>query len=79
MSYSISIARCALSQSESDQPKYEMSPDEVRIVEWLERYADETRSVAPPPEPTLSNLQQLAGGILSELVAKQIRLGMHRK
>ena len=68
-----------MSQSESDQYKYEMSPDEVRIVEWLERHADETRSAASPLEPTLSNLQQLAGGILKELVAKQIRLGMHRE
>ena len=67
-----------MNQIETEQSKYEMTPDEVRIVEWLEQHAEIDRSAAPPHEPSLAHLQVLAGGVLKELVAAQIRLGMHR-
>ena len=67
-----------MNQPENEPIEYEMTPDEARIVEWLEKHAEIDRSAAPPHEPSFENLQLLAGGVLKELVAAQIRLGMHR-
>ena len=55
-----------------------MSADEARIVEWLERWATAELSQAAPRESNSAHLQRITGSGLKEMVAAQIRLGMHR-
>ena len=67
-----------MAHSGGKQFEYEMSPDEVRIVEWLESHAAAERSAVPPADASFSSFQALTHSVLKESVAAQIRLGLHR-
>ena len=59
--------------------EYEMSADEARIAKWLERCAKAELSQAANRESNSAHLQRITGSGLKEMVAAQIRLGMHRE